>query len=339
MFYSHYLAPEVAKLPNSLPSTSTLPSFNDSSFTFGGGASSHSASTDFDPSTFMPSHIPGSPISPSENGSLLSHSQSAASPISFADFEDMFTNNNSNNATNDTSTVEDFAIDPSIFEQPPSANSTFTPSPQQSISGISLPALDQTLPPVSVSTSNLPPLPSAFDLPLPIPPPPAHSNYPAQPTPAFTASGRPKRNVSSLVIQEEEDEDEDMYAVPSTTSHQPQPASDDSGSDSDASAHTTTRSTRARSSKPPASKKTRSSSSSTGTQKKLAKTSVAPLASDELYKTSAQSNLPPVPQWADRPDEEEYKKLSSKEKRQLRNKISARNFVSSPSSPPPFFRS
>lgn len=33
-----------------------------------------------------------------------------------------------------------------------------------------------------------------------------------------------------------------------------------------------------------------------------------------------------VPDWGDRPSEEEYKKMSSKEKRQLRNKISARNF-------------
>ncbi|EGG05145.1 uncharacterized protein MELLADRAFT_75059 [Melampsora larici-populina 98AG31] len=33
-----------------------------------------------------------------------------------------------------------------------------------------------------------------------------------------------------------------------------------------------------------------------------------------------------VPEWEDRPSAEEYKMLSSKEKRQLRNKISARNF-------------
>lgn len=36
--------------------------------------------------------------------------------------------------------------------------------------------------------------------------------------------------------------------------------------------------------------------------------------------------LVPVPDWGDRPSKEEYEKLSSKEKRQLRNKISARNF-------------
>jgi hypothetical protein len=44
----------------------------------------------------------------------------------------------------------------------------------------------------------------------------------------------------------------------------------------------------------------------------------------------AQGHLPhivfPVPDYIDRPAPEEYAKLSSKEKRQLRNKISARNF-------------
>lgn len=36
--------------------------------------------------------------------------------------------------------------------------------------------------------------------------------------------------------------------------------------------------------------------------------------------------LVPVPEYTDRPSKEEYDKLSSREKRQLRNKISARNF-------------
>lgn len=36
--------------------------------------------------------------------------------------------------------------------------------------------------------------------------------------------------------------------------------------------------------------------------------------------------LVPVPDWSDRPSKADYDKLSSKEKRQLRNKISARNF-------------
>ena len=56
------------------------------------------------------------------------------------------------------------------------------------------------------------------------------------------------------------------------------------------------------------------------------KKSVAALASATLHPTARNSNLPPVPDWSDKPDPEAYKKLNSKEKRQLRNKISARNF-------------
>lgn len=59
---------------------------------------------------------------------------------------------------------------------------------------------------------------------------------------------------------------------------------------------------------------------------KLAKTSVAGFATSTLHATSSRSTLPPVPEWTDKPDPESYKKLNSKEKRQLRNKISARNF-------------
>ena len=59
---------------------------------------------------------------------------------------------------------------------------------------------------------------------------------------------------------------------------------------------------------------------------KKPKTSVSAFASATLHATSSRSTLPPVPEWADKPDPESYKKLDSKEKRQLRNKISARNF-------------
>ncbi|GAA5903680.1 bZIP transcription factor [Sporobolomyces salmoneus] len=304
--FSHYLAPEVAKLPNSSNSNSGLP-FSDSSFTFGasgGGAiSGHSTDANFDPSTFMP-NIPGSPISPSENGSL---SHSAASPMSFADFDDMF-----NGQTDATSTSNDaFAVDPSIFDQIPT---TFPPpSTAQSLTGISLPSLDQ--PQFSTALPPLPDVPSLSAYDLPLPPPPAHQNYPSLESaqPALTASGRPKRNVASMVIEEEEEEEEDVKEA--------EEEEEDEGM-SDQSELTTT--ARRRSSRPPSTKKTRSTSA--GPSKKLPKTSVLPLASEGLYKTSTKSNLPPVPLWKDKPDEEEYKKLSSKEKRQLRNKISARNF-------------
>ncbi|KAM0789527.1 hypothetical protein ACM66B_000342 [Microbotryomycetes sp. NB124-2] len=56
------------------------------------------------------------------------------------------------------------------------------------------------------------------------------------------------------------------------------------------------------------------------------KTSVSQFATKELHFTNSRVSLPPVPDWTDKPDPETYKKLSSKEKRQLRNKISARNF-------------
>ncbi|GAA5828638.1 hypothetical protein JCM3766R1_003768 [Sporobolomyces carnicolor] len=289
--FSHYLAPEVAKLPNSSNSNSLVPSFSDAAFTFGAssGGAAQSSTSDFDPSTFLP-NLPGSPISPSETGSL---SHSAASPMSFADFDDMF-----NPATAAASTENDpFALDPSVFDQ--------------SVAGVSLPALEQ---PSSFSTeAPLPPLPdvsslsTGFD--LPVPPPPPHSHHPA---PSDLAPSRPKRNVSSMMIPEEDDEEEDVEVLLD------EDQDEDDGSMSDSSERTTTR---RRSSRPPSTKKTRSNSS-----KKLARTSVLPLASEALYKTSSKSNLPPVPQWKDKPDEEEYKKLSSKEKRQLRNKISARNF-------------
>lgn len=122
-----------------------------------------------------------------------------------------------------------------------------------------------------------------------------------------------------MIIHEEDDEEEEEEQVM-------QEQDEDEGSAmSDGSEMTTT--SRRRSSRPATTKKARSNSSS-APAKKLPKTSVLPLASEGLYKTSSKSNLPPVPLWKDKPDEEEYKKLSSKEKRQLRNKISARNFVS-----------
>lgn len=314
--FSHYLAPEVAKLPNSTTQNGGLnSSFSDSAFTFGAGAGASSTSNEFDPSTFMP-NIPGSPISPSETGSL---SHSAASPMSFADFDDMFNGNGPSDSA--TTSTGGFAVDPSIFDQLPTS---FSPSngQQQTLPGISLPSLEQ---PSFTPSSSLPPLPDLSSFELPIPPPPAHSNYqaanhapvetPAQP--ALTASGRPKRNVSSMIIHEEDDEEEEEEQVM-------QEQDEDEGSAmSDGSEMTTT--SRRRSSRPATTKKARSNSSS-APAKKLPKTSVLPLASEGLYKTSSKSNLPPVPLWKDKPDEEEYKKLSSKEKRQLRNKISARNF-------------
>lgn len=78
-------------------------------------------------------------------------------------------------------------------------------------------------------------------------------------------------------------------------------------------------------SKKPAARVVKKKTKSTGSAK-LTKTSVAALASATLHPTSSRSTLKPVPEWADKPDPATYKALGSKEKRQLRNKISARNF-------------
>ncbi|KAL8278577.1 hypothetical protein RQP46_009069 [Phenoliferia psychrophenolica] len=143
---------------------------------------------------------------------------------------------------------------------------------------------------------DLPPLPS---LPLPVPLPTTNTaavDIPvaAQPSPPLIKQEEitfVPRDRSVSVIEEESDED----------------ASSDSDDD-DAG--------------PKRSKRTTSTSSS----RKSSKTSVSAFASSTLHPTSTRSTLPPVPEWNDKPDPESYKKLDSKAKRQLRNKISARNF-------------
>ncbi|GAA6008838.1 hypothetical protein JCM10207_001743 [Rhodosporidiobolus poonsookiae] len=281
--FSHYLAPEVAKLPP------VNTSFADAqpAFTFGGNdhlSPSGSAST-FDPSTFMPT-LPGSPIgafSPSSDGN-----SAGRSPMSFPDL--------------DFSATDPFSIDPAIFNPPPALSnpSTFS-SPASSA-------------PLVLDSAALPPLPDLPALPL-APLPTEHLTPPSAPASVTdelhsipvttTASGRPKRNVATMVIEEEDEED---YS------------SDGSNATSVSAARKSSRA------KKPAAKKARASSTGVASSKRLPKTSVAPLASETLHKTTARSNLPPVPQWADKPDADEYAKLSSKEKRQLRNKLSARNF-------------
>ncbi|GAA5845049.1 hypothetical protein JCM11251_007456 [Rhodosporidiobolus azoricus] len=318
--FSHYLAPEVAKLPpSSLPPAMSTTDTPAAPFTFGDSvsptASTSAASTSFDPSTFMP-HIPGSPI-----GTFSPSSASdGRSPMSFQDLDFLNTTDPSVVAG---SSAEAFSIDPSIFNPP----SMFEPLPAVNAAA-SLSFDPAALPAFAATGAPLPPLPS-----LPLAPPSAPIAAPteflAPPLPSATASssavttsGRPKRNVAAMVIPEEEEEEDDFDS--------------DGGHDSDATTASvattsatpsTRKSTRA---KKPAAKKARSSSSSSTSagvdSKKLPKTSVQPLASETLHKTTAKSALPPVPQWADKPDPEEYAKLSSKEKRQLRNKLSARNF-------------
>lgn len=73
----------------------------------------------------------------------------------------------------------------------------------------------------------------------------------------------------------------------------------------------------------------RAAAASSSTNKKASSRStkaVTPSASAAHGGQSHPHALVPVPEYEDRPSKEEYEKLSSKEKRQLRNKISARNF-------------
>lgn len=125
---------------------------------------------------------------------------------------------------------------------------------------------------------------------------------PVQVQPLSLKHGRTRS--SSIVEEEEEREEEDQMDLNS-----------DLGSDAD-------------SDEAPPSRRSSTTSSLVKSKRvqKLAKTSVAGFATATLHATSSRSTLPPVPEWTDKPDAEDYKKLNSKEKRQLRNKISARNF-------------
>lgn len=155
----------------------------------------------------------------------------------------------------------------------------------------------------------LPPLPTRAPLPMiplrqipivQVEPIPLKHNFNQPPA-------RPVRQVSAPEPEpeEEEEEEEQDYEMGDEA---PQDGSDFEGSDGGDAPAASTFTKRKQ------------------TSHKLASTSVAGFASATLHATSSRSTLPPVPEWTDKPDPEAYKKLNSKEKRQLRNKISARNF-------------
>lgn len=313
----------MAKLPPSSSST-TAPSSGH------GFTAAASELPSFDPSTFMPSTMPGSPFSPESDDQRSSTSSSGLngglhdrSPVSLADLD--FTT-----APVLSGSSEGFAIDPSVFEAPTfgydadailalpdlSSSSLSVPAPNASTStAATAPDLSQMTPAV------LPPLPS-----LPVAPPAP-----------VTASGRPKRSVVHSVIREQPEEEEEAEVVDVARGGDHDDNDDENMYSSDASSSAAGRrnqpATRGSRTRRPT-KKLRSASPSvsvsgtiTGDEdqpsaRKLARTSVVPLASATLHKTAANSHLPPVPMWADKPDPKEYAKLSSKEKRQLRNKIS-----------------
>ncbi|TKA52141.1 hypothetical protein B0A53_04985 [Rhodotorula sp. CCFEE 5036] len=314
--FSHYLAPEVAKLPPSSSSSSTAPSSGN------GFTTTASDLPSFDPSTFMPSAMPGSPFSPESDDQRSSTSSSGLngglahdrSPVSLADLD-------FSTAPVLSGSSEGFAIDPSVFEAP-------------SAFGFDTDAI-LALPDLSSSASTAATAPELSQMtPAVLPPLPS---LPVAPPAPVTASGRPKRSVVHSVIREQPEEEEEVGGGDDHDDENMY-SSDASSSLAGGRNQPATRTSRTR--RP--TKKLRSASpsvsasgtvtgdedlpSSLAAARKLARTSVVPLASTTLHKTAANSHLPPVPMWADKPDPKEYAKLSSKEKRQLRNKISARNF-------------
>ncbi|GAA5987726.1 hypothetical protein JCM10908_007184 [Rhodotorula pacifica] len=331
--FSHYLAPEVAKLPASSTSSSSLATPASDAFTaslpaFASGSASAASST-FDPSTFLPSTMPGSPFSPESDDQRSSSSTNGGahdrSPVSLAELD-------FSTAPVLSGSSEGFAIDPSVFDAP----ATFEGFDAESIL-----ALPELAAPSSASdaatqmtSAVLPPLPA---LPAAVAAPPAPVAATAPTT--TSATGRPKRSIVHSVIREQpeeedehDDDDDNMYSFDASSNAGPS-----HGRTTSAAARTsrTRRPTKkVRSASPSVSisgtatgdEDQPSATAAAAAARKLARTSVVPLASSTLHKTAANSHLPPVPMWADKPDPKEYAKLSSKEKRQLRNKISARNF-------------
>lgn len=142
---------------------------------------------------------------------------------------------------------------------------------------------------------------------------------------AVTASNRPskRRAVSEATmddISEEDEDDLDDYDALFNGMDDAPPAS-------------TSRSRKGKSAKGKGSAASATGGSKKGAAKpKNAAKNEAAASASNAKKAAAGSAvshphaLVDVPEWTDRPSREEYEKLSSREKRQLRNKISARNF-------------
>lgn len=313
-------------------------SHNDSyPFASAADASASTTTTAFDPSAFM---IPGSPIGAF---SPLSESDAGAggdatapnrffgslsvSPVSFPDLElDL-----------------DQTLDPtSLFGSPPlNAVPEVEEQEHQQVVAASTTTATSTSVPVQLANIQLPPLPVVTE-----------ERREAEDVLIVSAPAAPRsrRAVSSAFGSEMGEEFEG--AEDGEEEQDDQADEDDDDDDeaySDGSSHKRHRSskggkaaaTTGSKAKRPATKKAKnavaspsvatSSSSShspsaPNTSSRQPKTSVSAFATKELHHTSARSTLAPVPEWTDKPDPETYKKLDSKQKRQLRNKISARNF-------------
>ncbi|KAK4054693.1 hypothetical protein OIO90_003505 [Microbotryomycetes sp. JL221] len=242
----------------------------------------------FDPSTFMPL-APGSPVgafSPSSTNS--GHRFASMSPTSFPDLEEQ----SSAGPTND------WTLDPGLFAPIPAATATMeqpeTIEHEDETTGVAPPLLASALP-------ALPDIQEQAEEQLPE----THVSE------SQRSTSRSKRQHSA---------------------HPTESTSSESDNDSEASDYAGNGRTRRRTvvkkqkSATPSAAIATPAASTPAASSRQPKTSVSQFATKELHFTNSRVTLAPVPDWTDRPDPETYKKLSSKEKRQLRNKISARNF-------------
>ncbi|KAK4054183.1 hypothetical protein OIV83_001209 [Microbotryomycetes sp. JL201] len=181
-----------------------------------------------------------------------------------------------------------WTLDPSLFGPGPGASSSAPPVAAESQPSLTEPLLGAALP-------DLPALPAINE-----------QEEQVEPSATQSGSGRSKRQLSVRRTVSPADESEDSDA-----------------SDYGARPRRRTTSKKQKATTPATPAESTPSSSSNARQPK---TSVSQFATKELHFTNSRVSLPPVPDWTDKPDPETYKRLSSKEKRQLRNKISARNF-------------
>ncbi|SGY14326.1 BQ5605_C010g06142 [Microbotryum silenes-dioicae] len=287
--FQQYLAPELTK---SAPMAAT-PIASTSELPFAAAsADAMSFSNDtLDPRTYLPT-LPGSPIgafSPSSDNSGARIN--SLSPLSFPDLD----------GPGDSSA---WTLDPAIFGGDPVPDMMTSQEAPASLFGDlpALPDLQVEASPESIKAESV-----------------TASSITITPHPSSTRASRAsaqqaKRQLSEALRDEEEEEQEQE------DDEEDEDDAEDDDEDMDSDHYSAPRSTRA-------TKKARTiSSNSKARSGSKAPRSVAVFATKELHHTNTRSNLPPVPEWTDKPDPDTYKKLSSKEKRQLRNKISARNF-------------
>ncbi|SCV69695.1 BQ2448_1089 [Microbotryum intermedium] len=287
-----YLAPELTK---SAPTAATpIASTSELPFAAASNDALSFSNDTFDPRTYLPT-LPGSPIgafSPSSDNSGPRYN--SLSPLSFPDLD----------GPADSSA---WSLDPAMFGGEPASEMMTTEEVQASLFSTlpALPDLPTEASPESIKAESV----TASSITTT---PPASSMRGAR------ASAQQAKRQLSVSLRADEEEEEGQEDDEEDDGEQDDAEDDDEDMDSDH--YSAPRSTRA-------TKKVRTiASNSKARSGSKAPRSVAVFATKELHHTNTRSNLPPVPEWTDKPDPDTYKKLSSKEKRQLRNKISARNF-------------